>query len=125
MLIGLLTQIFTVLQPQNTVGKLPKRRVVRHHHNRAPLTMQIGEQIQHPLLILFIQVARRFIRENNRRFVDQRPGDTHTLLLTTGKLARQVRHTMPKPYLFQHLPRRRFIHHAVVMLGEHDVFQRS
>ncbi|MGK3445487.1 hypothetical protein ACSLO8_26270, partial [Escherichia coli] len=26
----------------NTVGKLPKRRVGRHHHNRAPLTMQIG-----------------------------------------------------------------------------------
>ncbi len=34
----------------------PKRRVVRHHHNRAPLTMQIGEQIQHPLLILFIRL---------------------------------------------------------------------
>ncbi len=33
-----------------------------------------------------VKVASRFIREEHLRVVNQRPGDSHALLLTTGKL---------------------------------------
>lgn len=60
---------------------------MRHHHHGAPLMVQILEQIQHPPFIFLIQIAGRFIGEDNRRLVHQRPGNTHPLLLAAGKLA--------------------------------------
>src|ERR1044072_1930423 len=35
-----------------------------------------------------VEIAGRLIREDEFRFRDHRPGDTHKLLLATGKLAR-------------------------------------
>src|SRR5438445_1804896 len=40
--------------------------------------------------MLGIQVARRLVRQHNRRLIDQRPRQSHALLLASGKLRRPV-----------------------------------
>ncbi len=52
-----------------------------------------------------VQVPGRFIRQDDRGFVDQRPGDRHSLLLPSGKLHRPVLHALFQSDQPQHLLR--------------------
>ena len=49
-----------------------------------------ANQVDDLLLIGWIDVGRRFIRQKQLRSVGQRPGDRHTLLLTDRKRLRPV-----------------------------------
>ena len=73
------------------VGELPDRRRVRHHQNRVPFGVQLAQQLDHDLLVGFVQISRRLVRENQFRMIDQRARHGHALLLAAGKLRGQMR----------------------------------
>ena len=49
-----------------------------------------------------VEVTSRFVSQNDRRVIDQRPGDGHPLALTTRKFIGVVVHPVAKSYCFQH-----------------------
>lgn len=67
--------------------------VVGDHDDRlVEFLVKLFEHIQHDLRVLCIEVSRRLVREDYGRSIDHRPGQSHTLLLTAGKLQRLVMH---------------------------------
>src|SRR5436190_2078029 len=56
--------------------------------------MQIAEQVQDLPAGLGVEVSRRLIGEEERRFVDQRAGDRHALALAAGQLVRLMVHAV-------------------------------
>ena len=45
-------------------------RIMRHHHDRVSIAMQILQQLRHNRLIRRIQIPRRLIRQQNRRIIN-------------------------------------------------------
>src|SRR3990172_620654 len=64
--------------------------VVRDHQDRLALGDQIVEERENRLGRLGIQIAGRFVGQNDRRVVGQRAGDGNALLLTAGNRRRQL-----------------------------------
>lgn len=67
---------------------------VRHHYDRRSLLIQLGEQLHNLGTVLGIQVTRWLIGQDNLRVGNYRTGDSHTLLLTSGELLREVSRTV-------------------------------
>ena len=53
-------------------------------------SIQLAEELDDFLARAGVEVARRLVAHQDRRVVDQRPGDGDALLLAAGKLARMV-----------------------------------
>ena len=87
--------------------------------------VEIGEQRHHHRLVDRVEVAGRLVGEDQRRLVDQRPGDAHPLLLAAGELARQVAQALPEAHPAQRLLGLAAVGHAVDVLRQHDVLQRG
>src|SRR5260221_428320 len=83
----------------------PEARVMRHHANGRSFSMEFTEQIHDGVAVLGVEVARRFIRQENARFPTERTGDGDALLLSTGKLRRVVIHSMSHADAFEGLRR--------------------
>src|SRR5690242_3864150 len=60
--------------------------VVRRHHDRAPLIVQVTQNAPEVETCLRIETDGRLIEKEHVRFVDQRAGDHQALLLAAGKL---------------------------------------
>ena len=69
------------------VGVLRKARIVRDHANGRAAGVQFLQQIHDRFAVARIEVSRRLVRQQNRRFPGKRARDRDTLLLTAGKLA--------------------------------------
>ena len=81
----------------------PHARVVRDDHERLQVRLvQLLNQVHDLAGVDAVQVAGRFVAPDDRRLVDQRPGDRHPLPLP----ARQLRRPVPRPVRQPH-PRQR------------------
>ena len=85
--------------------------------------MQLTEQVQHDLLVFLIQIAGRFVGENQLRAVDQRTGDAHALLLAAGKLPWQMVCAIFQSYAFQRLQGLLLIDYGMIVLRDHHVLR--
>src|SRR3989304_3779896 len=79
--------------------------VGRGNEDGRPLHVDVLEQPDHVLSALRVQVAGGFVREKHLRFVHERPGDGHALLLPARKLGRGEMPFVLHADLFQHLIR--------------------
>ena len=79
---------------------------MRHQNNRPlKIPVQLGKQIHNFHAHFGIKVSRRFIGKNNRRVIDDRPGNCNALLLTARKLVRLMIHALVQSDLFQRFHR--------------------
>jgi len=63
---------------------------VRHHQDCVAFRVKFAQQTEHDLLVGLVEVAGRFVRENQIGVIDQRAGHGHALLLAAGELRGQV-----------------------------------
>lgn len=78
--------------------------VVCNKNNAASfLTIQARDEIEDFLTRFRIKVSRRLVSEQPVRFVDERPGNRHPLLLTARQLRRQRIHSLLQTNLFKQL----------------------
>src|SRR5881409_592270 len=100
--------------------------VVCHHANRGATLMQFSEQLHHRLAIARIEVAGRFVCEQNRRPASESARDRDTLLLATRELAGQMFCAMRHAHALQGFGHKRFaIAGARAPVGQRqfDVFE--
>ena len=72
---------------------------MRHEHQRrAALAVEAEDQIHHRVRRVAVEVARRFVAEQDLRAVDEGPRERHALLLAAGKLDRIVIESLPQPH---------------------------
>src|SRR5438067_8004696 len=64
--------------------------IVRHHDQRRPALVQLGEQLHHRLTVLRVEVPGRLVGEEDERIARDGAGDRHALLLAAGELAGHV-----------------------------------
>ena len=83
---GLLMRDLSVMQFDGTIGESCHDRIVRHHHNRSSLLMEISQLLENDFLVLGIEVSGRLIGQNDAGIVDQRAGNADSLLLAAGEL---------------------------------------
>lgn len=113
-----------VEEMDGTVGVAREALVVRHHADRRAAPVQFLEQAHHRLAVLRIEVAGRFVREQDHRVAHERPGHRDALLLAARELAREMLRAVQHAHLVE-----RFIHaraslgglHAAVGDTNHDV----
>ena len=56
------------------------------HDRRAAPSVHVDQQIDHLMAGAAVEIAGRFVGEQNRRVVRQRPRDRYALLLAAGEL---------------------------------------
>src|SRR5262245_37554780 len=77
--------------------------LVCNQHDRLATGKQFFEQIHDFIAGLAIQVTRRLVGQQDRRIVDERARNRHTLTLPAGELRWLVRHPLTQAYLREHL----------------------
>jgi len=77
-----------VLNMDNAVSMLGRRRLVSYKHDGMPFIVQLLDYLHDDLPRLGIEVAGRLVGENNAGPRNQSPGNRHALLFAAGKLAR-------------------------------------
>ena len=96
-----------------------------HHQDGAALLVQLGEQVQDDALVGRVQVAGRFVGQNDLGIVHQGPRDGHALLLAARKLRWQVARAVGKSHAIERAAGFAFVRHAVEVLRQHHVFERG
>lgn len=93
---------FAALDANDAIGSFGKFRVVRHEDERRPFFLvHIKNQVFDHVASFGVQVAGRFIRKEDLWLVGKSPGNRHTLLFTTGKLAGIMGNPITKAYLLK------------------------
>src|SRR5690349_5968780 len=86
---------YTLVETINGVDEALRAGVVRDHDDRlVKLPLELCKEKQDLFRRCGVQVARRFIRDQNRRVGDNGTRDCDALLLTTGKLSRIMFHAV-------------------------------
>src|SRR5215471_4680881 len=98
--------------------------VVSYHDYRMAIPAKPAKNIHYLILVFFVEISGRLVRQDDLRVVDQRPGDADPLLLPAGKLPRQVIQPLSQSDSRQSLARFGFVCHRMVVLGQHDVLDR-
>src|SRR4051794_22562222 len=80
----------TVEEMNRAIGVLGKTSIVRDHADRRAAIVQFLEQRHDRFTVARIEVARRFVREKNRRLARESARHGDTLLLPAGELTRQM-----------------------------------
>src|SRR5215471_3155377 len=106
-----LRDYFPVKQANLTLGLLNEPRVVRNHANRCAFLVQFMQQLHYGFTVVRVEIAGRFVRQQNRRMTGQSASDCNALLLTARKLRRVVAQAVCHADAFE-----RF-HHARLALG--------
>src|SRR5882672_3526017 len=76
-----------VVNADSSLGVLSDAGIVSNENDRDPLVLvELLKHGQHFLAGARIQIARRLIGKEQRRMIDQCPGDGDALLLAAGKL---------------------------------------
>ena len=86
-------------------------RVVGHHHDGGALLVDVLQQLHHAARHLRVEVAGRFVGQQQARAAGQRAGDRHALLLTAGQRRGQGVRLVGEAYALQQL------HRLLVRLG--------
>jgi len=100
-MVGILFGDAPIAHMNHPVRMYGSLRVMSHHDNGAAPFMQGMEQFHDFLARLRIEVAGRFIRQDQHRIIDESPGNCHTLLLTAGEFPGQVMDAFSQPDYFQ------------------------
>ena len=70
---------------QRAIGVLSRLRIMRHHDNRLPmLTVQKLQQFEDFVGVLAVEIARRFVAQQQRWVGYNRTGNGDTLFLAAG-----------------------------------------
>ena len=85
---------------------------VSHHDDRGPFPVQFGEQLHHFGSVLRVQVTGRLIGEDDLRIRNDSTCDGHTLLLSSGKLLREMARAVADVHPFQDI-----VHHLLTLAG--------
>lgn len=73
-------------------------RIVRNHYDRlVESIVQLAKHLQHYLGILRVEIAGRFVSQDDCRTIDDGARQGHALLLAAGKLKRFVVHLVLEP----------------------------
>lgn len=96
--------------------------IVGDHDNGVALGMEVLKKLSDDLLIGGVEIARRFVREEDGWVVDECAGDTDSLLLATGELAGEMLSPMTQADAFESGAGLFFIGHGMKVLREHYVF---
>ena len=94
---------------------------VCHHDNSSSFPVQLCQQIHHFCTILRIQITGRLIGKYQLRISNHSTSNGYTLLLTTGKLLREVFGTMTDIHSFQYI----FHHPATFRSFDSQISQRQ
>src|SRR5437660_6076546 len=82
----------TIAHVDDLVTILGRFGIVRDHQHRLPkFLVRLSQHSQHGFRVLGIEIARRFIRQNDRGLVDQSPRQRNSLLLAARKFGRTMR----------------------------------
>src|SRR4051794_33887899 len=76
------------------IGVLREPHIVRHHTDRRAGGVQFLQQVHYGFTVAGIEIARRFIGEEDGWLTGEGARDGDTLLLSAGKLTRQMLRTM-------------------------------
>ena len=94
---------------------------MRNHHNSLPeLCTGALDKPQHLGAGLAVKVAGRLVGQHNSRFGNQGAGDSHTLLLSAGKIVRHVFQFIFQPQQMNDLVQKLLIHRVPVQLHRQD-----
>ena len=81
-------------------------RMRREQHRDPGLGVELAEQLDHAPAVFRIEVAGRFVGDEQRRAVDERAGNRAALQLAARELRRVVREPLGEPDALQQRPRR-------------------
>ncbi len=94
---------------------------MRNHHNSLPeLCTGALDKPQHLGAGLAVKVAGRLVGQHNSRFGNQGAGDSHTLLLSAGKIVRHIFQFIFQPQQMNDLVQKLLIHRVPVQLHRQD-----
>ena len=118
----------TVAEDEAAVGACGEIEVVRDEEQGGVLlAANIDDELHNRFARALVEVARRLVRQNQRRAVDERSRDGNALTFAAGKFCRQVRHAFGESdaceqffRLIAGLAHRR----SRDARGEQDVFER-
>ena len=111
-----------VLQVDAAIGAAADALVVRDHQDGAALGVEVGEEIEHDLLVGGVEVAGGLVGEDDLGIVGEGAGNGDALLFAAGKLAGQVMGAIAQAYAVERAAGLGLVGHAVKVLREHDVF---
>ena len=106
------------------IGERADAGGVGHHQDSAAISVQVTKQIEHDFFVCFIEIAGRFVSQDQFRVIDQRPRDGYALLFAARQLRGQMFDAIAKADAVQGLPCFAFVRCAVKVLSQHHVFQR-
>src|SRR5277367_4581853 len=106
------------------VGLARDIRIVRDHQNRVACVMQLAKNFQDDFFVGFVEIPGGLVGQDDFRLIDQRAGDGHALLFSTGELRGQVSHAFTQSDAAQSFFGLLLIRHAVKILSQHDVLDR-
>src|SRR5690349_4249143 len=84
----------TIEEVHGAISMLGKTNVVGDHADGRAGGVELLEQIHHGLAITRVEVTRRLVREQDGRMTRERTRNRDALLLTTGKLTREMLRAM-------------------------------
>src|SRR5574341_312830 len=105
--------------------------IMRDHDERGTLPVNLVQQAHNLLPRMAVEVADRFIRDNQHGIVDQRPRNGHTLLLAAGEFMRLMMKPVAEADPLQQFARSLFVLLRAFMIGavvgqwQHDVAERG
>ena len=117
-----------VFYVKGAVGFARDVEIMRNQHDSMTLVVELFENAYHLRAGFGIQVARGLVGEDDGGVVDQRPRDSHPLLLTAGKLVWTAVQPMRQTHRFQYfLSPLVAIRHFMtdVSKGQFDVVQHA
>ena len=104
------------------IGQASDGGSVRDHEDSVAFAVQFVEELDHRLLVCFVQISGRLVGEYEFRMIDQRAGHGYTLLLAAGKLSGQMFDAIAQPYALERFASFFLIGGAVKILRQHYVF---
>ena len=92
----------TILYAEQAIASACEMLVVSHDNQRALIMAgDLQQQLDDRLARVRIEISGRFVRIDNRRVIDQRAGDGHTLLFATTQLGRKMMQAILEPDAFE------------------------
>ena len=87
---------------QRSLGAAGRVRIVRHHHDGfTVVAVESLQQIENLFAGFAVEIAGGFVAEQQRGIGHNGAGDSDSLLLAAGKLARIMLHAIGEPHHFQ------------------------
>src|SRR6185437_4210574 len=98
LLYRIVTPDLAIAEHHNPPGEFRDVRFVRHQHNRQSLVVERLENLHDLHRRPAVQVSRWFVSQQNRWAIHQCSRYCHALLLSTGKLGREVVQPLAQPH---------------------------